>query len=432
MSDITTVILAAGNSTRFKANKSKLVYPLCGLPIISHIFNIAKKISGKNIIIVSNEKNKDELKTILNTSRIIVQKKQKGTAHAIEQVKKHVRSKNILILFGDTPLIEVKDITKLISKFKSSKAIGSLIAFNTAQPYGYGRLLLKNNNVEEIIEEINLKSHQKNINLCNSGILIVNKRLLFDNIKNIKENKIKKERYLPDICKIFSKKNIPINYIICNEKKMLGINTLDDFNIVQNILQKKYIDNFIKNGVNFLKPDTCYLSYDTKIQSNVTIESNVTIKEKTIIKKGSIIKSNSYLEGVIVDENSQIGPSARLRPKTKIGKKSKIGNFVEIKNSKIGNNVSISHLSYVGDAEIGNNVNIGAGTITCNYDGKKKHKTIIKDNVFIGSNSSLIAPIVIEPKSRIGAGSVITKNIPKNSLAIERSTLKILRNKRSK
>ena len=155
-------------------------------------------------------------------------------------------------------------------------------------------------------------------------------------------------------------------------------------------------------------------------------------KAKTIIKKGSIIKSNSYLEEVTIDENSHIGPSARLRPKTKIGKKSKIGNFVEIKNSKIGNNVSIAHLSYVGDSEIGNNVNIGAGTITCNYDGKKKHKTIIKDNVFIGSNTSLIAPVVIESKSRIGAGSVITKNIPKNSLAIERSALKILRNKRSK
>ena len=213
---------------------------------------------------------------------------------------------------------------------------------------------------------------------------------------------------------------------------MLGINTLDDFNVVQNILQKKYVKNFIKNGVNFLKPNTCYLSYDTKIEPTVTIESNVTIKEKTNIKKGSIIKSNSYLEEVTIDENSHIGPSARLRPKTKIGKKSKIGNFVEIKNSKIGNNVSIAHLSYVGDSEIGNNVNIGAGTITCNYDGKKKHKTIIKDNVFIGSNTSLIAPVVIESKSRIGAGSVITKNIPKNSLAIERSALKILRNKRSK
>ncbi len=432
MSDITTIILAAGKSKRFKASKSKLVYPLCGLPIVSHIFNIAKKISGKNILIVSNEKNKEELKLILNTSKLVVQKKQKGTADAIEQVKKYVKSKNILILFGDTPLVEVKDIRKLVSKFKKSKAKASLIAFNTSEPHGYGRLLLNNNNVEEIIEQINLKTEQKKINLCNSGILIANTKLLFNNLKNIKENKIKKERYLTDICKIFSKKNIPINYIECNKETMLGINTLEDFNVVQNILQKKYIKKFIKNGVNFLKPNTCYLSHDTKIEPTVTIESNVTIKEKTIIKKGSIVKSNSYLEDVIIDEHSIIGPSARLRPKTKIGKKSKIGNFVEVKNSNIGNNVSISHLSYVGDTEIGNNVNIGAGTITCNYDGKKKNKTIIKDNVFIGSNTSLIAPVVIDSKSRIGAGSVITKNIPKYSLAIERSALKILRNKRPK
>ena len=278
MSDITTVILAAGNSTRFKASKSKLVYPLCGLPIVSHIFNIAKKISGKNILVVSNEKNKEELKLILNTSKLVVQKKQKGTADAIEQVKKYVKSKNILILFGDTPLVEVKDIRKLVSKFKKSKAKASLIAFNTSEPHGYGRLLLNNNYVEEIIEQINLKPEQKKINLCNSGILIANTKLLFDNLKNIKENRIKKERYLPDICKIFSKKNIPINYIECNKETMLGINTLDDFNFVQNILQKKYVKNFIKNGVNFLKPNTCYLSYDTKIESTVTIESNVTIK----------------------------------------------------------------------------------------------------------------------------------------------------------
>ena len=151
MSDITTVILAAGNSTRFKASKSKLVYPLCGLPIVSHIFNIAKKISGKNILIVSNEKNKKELKLILNTSKLVVQKKQNGTADAIEQVKKYVKSKNILILFGDTPLVEVKDIRKLVSKFKTSKTKASLIAFNTLKPHGYGRLLLNNNYVEEII-----------------------------------------------------------------------------------------------------------------------------------------------------------------------------------------------------------------------------------------------------------------------------------------
>ena len=187
MSDITTVILAAGNSTRFKASKSKLVYPLCGLPIVSHIFNIAKKISGKNILIVSNEKNKEELKLILNTSKLVVQKKQKGTADAIEQVKKYVKSKNVLILFGDTPLVEVKDIKKLVSKFKLSKAKASLIAFKTLKPYGYGRLLLNNNYVQEIIEQINLKPDQKKINLCNSGILIANKKLLFDNLKKVEQ-----------------------------------------------------------------------------------------------------------------------------------------------------------------------------------------------------------------------------------------------------
>ncbi len=432
MSDITTVILAAGNSTRFKASKSKLVYPLCGLPIVSHIFNTAKKISGKNILIVCNDKNKEELELILNTSKLVVQKKQKGTADAIEQVKKYVKSKNILILFGDTPLVEVKDIRKLVNKFKTSKAKASLIAFNTLKPHGYGRLLLNNKYVEEIVEQINLKPEQKKINLCNSGILIANTKLLFDNLKNIKENKIKKERYLPDICKIFSKKNIPINYIECKEETMLGINTLEDFNVVQNILQKKYIKNFIKNGVNFLKPNTCYLSYDTKIEPTVTIESNVTIKNNTQIKKGTIIKSNSYLEGSLIEENCIIGPSARIRPVSFIGMNSKIGNFVEIKNSKIGKHVAISHLSYVGDTILGNKVNIGAGTITCNYDGKKKQKTIIEDNVFVGSNSSLVAPLIIKKNSKIGAGSVITKNIPNNSLALERSDLKILRNKRSK
>ena len=419
MSDITTVILAAGNSTRFKASKSKLIYPLCGLPIVSHIYNIAKKISGKNVLIVCNDKNKDEFKSILDTSKFVVQKKQKGTADAIEQVKKYVRSKNILILFGDTPLVEVKDIRKLISKFKKSKAKASLIAFNTLKPHGYGRLLLNKNYVKEIIEQINLQPEQKKINLCNSGILISNTKLLFDNLKNIKENKIKKERYLPDICKIFSRKNILINYIECNEETMLGINTLEDFNKVQNILQKKYIQKFINIGVNFLKPETCYFSYDTKIETGVIIESNVTIKNSTIIKKGTIIKSNSYLEGSLIEENCIIGPSARIRPLSFIGKNSKIGNFVEIKNSKIGKKVAISHLSYVGDSILGNKVNIGAGTITCNYDGKKKQKTIIEDNVFVGSNSSLVAPLIIKKNSKIGAGSVITKNIPNNSLALE-------------
>ncbi|OUW96697.1 MAG: UDP-N-acetylglucosamine diphosphorylase/glucosamine-1-phosphate N-acetyltransferase [Pelagibacteraceae bacterium TMED237] len=432
MSNITTVILAAGKSTRFKSKTSKLTYPLCGLPIISHVYETAKKISGKKIIVVCNKDNLNELKLLLKDCTFVVQKYQKGTADAIEQARNKINSKNVLVLFGDTPLINVASLKKLIKKFISSKVIASLIAFRSLKPFGYGRLITNNNFLKDIVEEINLENNYKKINLCNSGILIANKRILFDYLKKVKINTIKKERYLPEIFKIFYINKLKTNFIECNEDEMLGINTFEDYNRVNDILQKKYINKFISKGVNFLKPSTCYLSFDTKIESNVVIESNVTIKEKTIIKKGTIIKSNSYLEGVTISENCNIGPSARIRPSSIIGQNSKVGNFVEIKNSKIGKRVSIAHLSYVGDAIVGNNVNIGAGTITCNYDGKKKHKTIIKDNVFIGSNSSLIAPLILEEYSRIGAGSVITKNIPKRSLALERTNLKIVGNKRAK
>ena len=429
MSNITTVILAAGKSSRFKGSISKLLFPLCGLPIISHIYEVARKISGKNIIVVCNEDNINELKPILKNCKFVIQKNQLGTAHALKQTKNKINTENILVLFGDTPLIETSNLKKLIKKFNSSKSIASIIAFKTANPHGYGRIINDNKNVKEIIEEINLSNEQKKINLCNSGILVANKRLLFENIKKIKINKVKNERYLPDIFKILFKKKLNTNFIECNEESMWGVNTLNDFSIVQSILQKKYIEKLIDNGVNFLNPDSCYINYDAKIEPNVVIESNVTIKSNTSIKKNTVIRSNSYLEGVKIHEGCSIGPSARIRPLSTIGKNTKVGNFVEIKNSKIGNKVSIAHLSYVGDSEVGNNVNIGAGAITCNYDGKKKHKTIIKNNVFIGSNSSLIAPILIEAKSTIAAGSVITKNVPRKSLAIERSNLKILRNK---
>ena len=432
MPNITTVILAAGKSSRFKSKVSKLIYPLCGMPIISHVYSVAKKISGKNVIIVCNQDNIKELKLILKECTFVIQKQQKGTADAIEQAKNKINSKNVLVLFGDVPLINFPVLKKLIKKFNFSKVKASLIAFRTSKPYGYGRLITNRNVLEEIVEEINLKSNQKKINLCNSGVLIAEKKILFDHIKKIEINKNKKERYLPDIFKIFYNNSLKTNFIESSEDDMLGINTLEDYNKVNIILQKKYVDKFINNGVIFLQPNTCYLSFDTKIEPSVIIEGNVTIKEKTIIKKGTIIKSNSYLEGVTINENCTIGPSARIRPNSNIGKNSKIGNYVEVKNSKIGKKVSISHLSYVGDTIVGNNVNIGAGTITCNYDGKKKYKTVIKDNVFIGSNSSLIAPLIIDANSKVGAGSTITKNIPEGSLALERSDLKILRNKGTK
>ena len=423
MKNITTVILAAGKSTRFISNKSKLTQELAGLPIVSHVYNTAKKISGKNIIVVCNKENHNELSSLLKNCKFVIQKNQKGTADAIEAAKSSIKTQNFIILFGDVPLISDNSLKRLIKNFKNK--VGSMIAFKSLKPHGYGRVILEKNKVVEVVEEIHTSKSEKLIELCNSGIMLVNKSIFFKLIKQIKFRKIKKERYLTDIFEIYFKKKIPFTFIQAEEEEMSGINTLLDFNKVDKILQKRLVRKFLNNGVLIKKPETCYFSYDTKIQSKVIIEPNVTIRNKVSIKSGSIIKNFSDLEGILVKENCSIGPHARLRPNSTIGKNCKIGNYVEIKSSIIGNDTNISHLSYIGDSNVGSQVNIGAGCITCNYDGVKKNKTFIGNKAFIGSNSSLVAPVKIGNNVRIGAGSVINKDIPRNKLAVRRSKLKI-------
>ena len=423
MKNITTVILAAGKSTRFISKKSKLTQELAGLPIVSHVYNTAKKISGKNIIVVCNKENHNELSSLLKNCKFVIQKNQKGTADAIEAAKSSIKTQNFIILFGDVPLISDNSLKRLINNFKNK--VGSMILFKSLKPHGYGRAILEKNKVVKVVEEIHTSKSEKLIELCNSGIMLVNKVIFFKLIQQIKFSKIKKEKYLTDIFEIYFKKKIPFSFIQAEEEEMSGINTLLDFNKVDKLLQKRLVSKFLNNGVLIKKPETCYFSYDTKIQSKVIIEPNVTIRNKVSIKSGSIIKNFSDLEGILVKENCSIGPHARLRPNSTIGKNCKIGNYVEIKSSIIGNDTNISHLSYIGDSNVGSQVNIGAGCITCNYDGVKKNKTFIGNKAFIGSNSSLVAPVKIGNNVRIGAGSVINKDIPRNKLAVRRSKLKI-------
>ena len=300
-----------------------------------------------------------------------------------------------------------------------------MISFKSSTPKGYGRVFLHNNKVKKVVEEINTTTSEKLVELCNSGIMLIKKSVFFKNVKLIKYNKKKKERYLTDIFEIYFKNNNPFSFSISLEDEMSGINNLFDLNKVDKLYQKKLTNKFLKKGVLIKNPETCYFSYDTKIEKKVIIETNVNIRKNVSIKSGTIIKSFSDLEGVHVKENCSIGPHARIRPYSKIENNCKIGNYVEIKNSNIGKNTSISHLAYVGDSKVGNDVNIGAGSITCNYDGIKKNKTIIGNNAFIGSNCSLIAPLKIGNNVKIGAGSVINKNIPGNKLAIRRPKLKI-------
>jgi bifunctional UDP-N-acetylglucosamine pyrophosphorylase/glucosamine-1-phosphate N-acetyltransferase len=432
MKNITTVILAAGKSSRFKNNTSKIFQDLGGLSIIEHVYQLAKKISKNRIVFVCNEDNISELQKKFSTCFFVVQKNQKGTADAIISAKKYLLHTNALVLFGDVPLITYASIKKLINNFSKNKLRGSMIAFKTDNPFGYGRVKTQGDCVTSVVEELNASSIEKKINLCNAGVMLCNSKLLFTHITKISKKNTKKEKYLPDIFHILHNIDKSFTYVLSKEDEMLGVNSIKDLIKIDKIYQKKIKDRIINKGVIIIEPDTVRLSFDTIVKRGVTIEPFVFIKRGVIIEAKVTIKSHSLIEACTIGKKSLIGPHARIRPNSKIGANVKIGNYVEVKNSIIGDNCSINHLSYVGDSLFGKNINVGAGTITCNYDGKKKHKSIIEDGVFIGSNSSLIAPIKVGKNSIIGAGSVITDNIPPNSLALERSKLKIIKKNRKK
>ena len=323
MKNITTVILAAGRSTRFISSKSKLTHELAGYPIINHVFDSARKVSGKNIIVVCNKDNHGELKNILSECKLVIQKNQKGTADAIEVAKKYIKTENFIILFGDVPLITYKSLKKLIRSFKNNNT-GSMIAFNAQKPKGYGRVILSNNKVTKVVEDINTTVNEKIIELCNSGIMLVKKSIFYKNIKFIKFNKKKKERYLTDIFEIYFKKNIPFSFVLSSEDEMSGVNNLIDFNKVDSLFQNRLVNKFLAQGVLIKKPETSYFSYNTKIAKKVTIEPNVVIRNNVSIKSGSIIKSYSDLDGALINQDCSIGPHARIRSYSVINKNCKI------------------------------------------------------------------------------------------------------------
>ena len=425
MENVVSIILAAGESKRIKSAKSKIFHKIADQSLISYVYATARNISSKNVIIVCNKKNINQISKKFVQAKTVLQNNLNGTAGAVLCTKNILpKNKDVLILFGDAPLIQSRSIRRLIKTYNSSQSVGCLLIFKAKNPFGYGRVEIKDNIIIKITEEFQANRDIKKINLCNSGILICKQNFLFNNLKKITNKNIKKEKFITDIFEIAYKSNKPFRFSICNEKELNGINTREDLINMDLSVQNEIKQKLIKKGVTILQPETVRVSYDTKIAKDCTIEPFVVIKKGVTIRNNVTIKSHSVIENCIIGNDSIIGPSARIRPFSKIGNKVKIGNFVEIKNSTIKDSTSISHLSYIGDSNIGKNVNIGAGTITCNYDGKKKNKTIIKDNVFVGSNSSLIAPLKIGSNSTIGAGSVITKNVPPNTLAIERSVQK--------
>lgn len=463
--NIQAIVLAAGKSSRFNTSKTKLSYKICGQEIIAYPLTLLSSFNIPTIVIVGHKK--EEIKNIIekyNFKNInyCEQSEQLGTGHAVQCAQSLLNYENILIINGDMPLVKPDIIENLVNIHQDQNSTISFVtAYNPKTNNSYGRVK-KNNNKIQIIEVKELRQQNKNLDdykYINAGIYLIKKDFLVDTLNKLKKSKVSQELYITDLVKIASDNNLIIKTIEADLDSLRGINTQQELFEAEKIKKLKIIESFMANGVRFKDINSIDIDINITIEPGTTIEANVKIKEKSYIGANSIIESgstiiNSYIEkDAIIKQNSvienskvksfaQIGPFAQVRKNSTISEYAFIGNFVEISSSIIGQNTKAKHLAYIGNSEVGQKVNVGAGTITCNYNGITKNKTIIKDNAFIGSNSSLIAPVTIGKNAIVAAGSVITKDIPDNALVIARSRevikenyvskFKILSNKKDK
>lgn len=438
MKKTSVIILAAGKGARMCSDYPKVLYPIAGKPMIEHLVNTVLSLKISNIYLVYNRdlvlfKSKFKIKSL----HWIFQKNQLGTGHAVKQVLPYFTDdENILVLYGDYPLVRKKTLKKLI-QLNLNKQIGLLTAF-LKNPTGYGRVIRKNGSVFKIVEEKDIKKNQREICEINTGVLIVDSNDLRRWLNKIKKNNSQNEYYITDIILFAYNEGYKIN-VIHPEKKseMEGVNDLMQLVSLERIYQIEQAEKLLLSGVMIIDPFRFNLRGNLKCGKNVTIDINVVIEGNVIlgnnvyihvgcilkncsIGDNSIIYSYTLIDDSIICEDCKIGPFARLRPKTNLKSSVFIGNFVELKKTVLNKYSKVSHLSYLGDSKIGCNVNIGAGVITCNYNGVEKFKTIIDDDVFVGADSQLIAPIYIGKGVTVGAGTTLTNNIKKNGLVLSR------------
>ena len=419
--DICSIILSAGKGNRMLSSIPKPLNMISGKTMLQWVIdaNKAAKINRSIIVIPKNNKKINEVTREFET---VIQPLPLGTGDAVLKAKNLLEGFNgiVLICFADTPFISPKTLNKVIKSFKKNSML-TITGFKKTKKNSYGKIIFsQNNKPSEIIEERDANLKNIKSDFCNGGIMAIHSSIL-GYLDEIPSNKITEEIYLTEIVKIVDKYNKKITFIEISEDEILGINNQLDLANAERISQTALRKKAMLNGVKLIAPETVFFNFDTKIDKGVVIHPNVVFGGNVIIGPLVEIKSFSHLEDCEIKKESIIGPFARLRGKTIIGPKSKIGNFVEIKNSKLKKQVKVNHLSYLGDSEIGETTNIGAGTITCNYDGQNKNKTKIGKNSFVGSNSTIIAPINIGNNVILGAGSVFNKDIPNNLLSIGRA-----------
>jgi bifunctional UDP-N-acetylglucosamine pyrophosphorylase/glucosamine-1-phosphate N-acetyltransferase len=449
MKPLYTLIIAAGKGTRMKSDIPKVLHPLLGKAMVEYVVRSAKDTNCSKIFMVIGYK-EELMRERLKDQPIdfVIQHKQLGTAHAVMQAHKKLADKvgTVLILSGDVPLITPATLNALIDYHHKTNAIATLLTTCMEDPSGYGRILRnKHGQIEGIIEESDATPEQLNIKEVNCGIYCFEIKETLRHLEKIECTNEQKEYYLTDLISLLRKEKKSVEgYITSNSSEVMGINNRSELAVAARIMRHKILHEHMINGVTIVDPETTFIDdgisigRDTVIYPMVSIEGESALGShcsiysfsrinNCIIGDRVTILSNTVIEESRVDSGAKIGPFSRMRPQSVIGENVKIGNFVEIKKSKIGKGSKASHLSYIGDAQIGEKVNIGAGTITCNYDGVRKHRTIIENEVFIGSNTELIAPVKIKRGAYVGAGSTVTKDVPPFSLITSRSRQKIIK-----
>ena len=419
------VILAAGDSTRMKSSFSKVLHPVAGLPMISHVMRAVGAADVHNVALVVGRDAEKVTATAAKEGIPVepfLQEKRLGTGHAVLMAREALSRQyhDVLVAYGDVPLITPAPLIEARRKLAEGNDV-VVIGFHTENPTGYGRLLTEKGSLYAIREEKDATDAERAVKWCNSGIMAINGKRALDLLQRITNNNAKGEYYLTDLVEIVRKLGGKAVMVEASEEEMTGCNTRAELAVLEAMWQKRRRHEIMLSGVTMLAPETVFLSHDTVIGQDALIEQNVVFGPGVTVESGAVIHAFSHLEGAHVASGATVGPFARLRPGAHLAEGSKVGNFCEVKKAEIGAGAKVNHLTYIGDAFIGADANIGAGTITCNYDGVNKHVTKIGERAFIGSNTSLVAPVSVGNDALVASGSVITADVPDAALALGRA-----------
>jgi bifunctional UDP-N-acetylglucosamine pyrophosphorylase/glucosamine-1-phosphate N-acetyltransferase len=428
-----SIVLAAGEGTRMRSSLPKVLHKLAGRPLLAHVLTAVHAAGGTATAVVvgpGQDAVAAEAKRVIPGAEIHVQNERRGTAHAVLMAKAAIArgADDVVVIFGDTPLLSAQTLGRLREALAQEVAV-AVLGFRPADPAGYGRLIVENGELSGIREEKDATAQERAITLCNGGLMALAGMHALEILERIGDDNAKREFYLTDAVAIARELGLKTAAIEVEEDEVRGINTKAQLAEAEAVLQQRLRQAALEAGVTMPAPETVFLAADTKFGRDVTVEPYVVFGPGVVVEDGAVIHSFSHIEGAHVGANVSVGPFARLRPGADLGAKSRVGNFVEVKEAKLGEGAKANHLSYIGDATVGAEANIGAGTIFCNYDGGKKHRSDVGKGAFVGSNSALVSPVKIGDGAYVATGSVITEDVPADALVFGRARQVIKENR---